>query len=86
MLRALPFLLAWFAAGCQAATDSNQCRLDGEVVCPGNFVGYSCQSASQPGPNCSAGTLEPDGETGYCCAVDSCPLDSTTAGCAGSSD
>ncbi len=48
-------LLAWtFTTGCsvsaKATTGSNggQCRIDAEVLCPGNFVGYSCQGESKP--------------------------------------
>jgi len=66
-------LLAWpFAAACGSDTNGanvSACRIDTDVVCPGNFVGYSCQGKSKPSPSCGAGTLESDGETGYCCGV-----------------
>ena len=32
-------------------------------------MGYSCQGERKPSPNCGAGTLEEDGELGYCCGV-----------------
>ncbi|MEI9938638.1 MAG: hypothetical protein WDO69_15580 [Pseudomonadota bacterium] len=83
-------LLAWaLVTACTVTTnDSNdpnasQCRLDDAVVCPGNFVGYSCQGVLKPSPTCGTGTVEADGETGYCCGVDStdtCVVD-TAAGC-----
>jgi hypothetical protein len=66
-------VLAWaFASGCTVnANDSNatQCRIDSNVLCTGNFVGYSCQGDRQPSLDCGAGTVEADGETGYCCGV-----------------
>jgi hypothetical protein len=69
-------LLAWsFATGCTvSATGSgdsraSQCRIDTDVICPGDFVGYSCQGESKPSPSCGAGTLQSDGEIGYCCGV-----------------
>ena len=63
------------AMGCGVSTTGSsdskapQCRLDTDVLCPGNFIGYSCQGESKPPGSCSEGTLEFDGEVGYCCAV-----------------
>ncbi len=79
--------LAWaFTTGCTVNTnDSNatECRIDGNVVCTGNFVGYSCQGDQKPSLDCGVGTTEADGETGYCCGVGAtseCVVD-TLAGC-----
>jgi len=59
------------ACGPSATGTSNahasQCRIDTDVFCPGNFVGYSCQGEAKPPGMCSDGTLEFDGEIGYCC-------------------
>jgi len=80
-------LLAWASAtGCTVTTnDSNatECRIDSNVVCSGNFVGYSCQGDQKPASNCGTGTTEADGETGYCCGVaatNACVVDDA-AGC-----
>jgi hypothetical protein len=69
-------LLAWMlTTGCGVSTtgskgtDESQCRIDTAVLCPGNFVGYSCQGEAKPSPDCSDGTLELDGEIAYCCEV-----------------
>jgi hypothetical protein len=89
----LLLLACWFETGCTvSATGSggsraSQCRVDTDVVCPGDFVGYSCQGESKPSPSCGAGTLESDGEIGYCCGVSvaaGCVID-TTLGCVESS-
>lgn len=76
-------LLAWvMAAACTVSPNPSQCRLDTDVLCPGDFVGYSCQGGSKPSASCGNGTLESDGETGYCCAVESaatCVVDPSTA-------
>jgi hypothetical protein len=48
---------------------ASQCRIDSDVLCPGNFVGYSCQGEAKPSDSCSDGTLQFDGEIGYCCEV-----------------
>jgi len=71
---ALLFLASVLATSCgpsSTGSDSkaSQCRIDTDVLCPGNFVGYSCQGESKPPGSCSDGTLEFDGEIGYCCAV-----------------
>ncbi|HYQ43578.1 MAG TPA: hypothetical protein VER11_16465 [Polyangiaceae bacterium] len=72
---ALFLLASAFAVGCEVKAtgapdgSASQCRIDTDVLCPGNFVGYSCQGDSKPAPACGAGTLEFDGEVGYCCEV-----------------
>ncbi|MEI9954334.1 MAG: hypothetical protein WDO74_36530 [Pseudomonadota bacterium] len=79
-------LLAWtFATGCDGTngSDASPCRIDTDVLCPGNFVGYSCQSEAKPSPTCGPGTHESDGEIGYCCEVQNtgrCEVDAS-AGC-----
>lgn len=80
-------IAAAFAIACSVhatgTTDSSQCRIDSDVLCPGDFVGYSCQGETKPAPTCSEGTLEFDGEVGYCCpTTDSCAIDASAAGCA----
>jgi hypothetical protein len=79
-------LLVWsFALGCSTSANPNQCRVDTDVLCPGDFVGYSCQGESKPSATCGAGTLQSDGETGYCCGVQNpgkCVAD-TSSGCEG---
>jgi hypothetical protein len=83
---ALLLLAIAFATACTVtAGDSspNQCRIDTAVLCSGNSVGYSCRGALAPKASCGPGTAESDGETGYCCAVQSsssCAID-TAAGC-----
>ena len=85
-LSALAFLPALIAVGCKAnasSSDDSQCRIDGNVICPGDFVGYSCAGDLQPTTTCGQGTTEDDGETAYCCGVQStgaCVVD-TLAGC-----
>jgi len=66
-------LLASCGPSSTGTSDSkaSQCRIDTEVLCPGNFVGYSCQGEAKPPGSCGDGTLEFDGEIGYCCAVQS---------------
>jgi hypothetical protein len=82
-VRALLLLALTLATGCGVSTEARQCRIDTAVLCPGDFVGYSCQGESKPSPTCGAGTLEDDGEIGYCCAVQNggtCVVDAG-AGC-----
>jgi hypothetical protein len=72
---ALLLLVATLITSCGVSTTgtsdskASQCRIDTDVLCPGNFVGYSCQGDAKPPGSCSDGTLEFDGEIGYCCAV-----------------
>jgi hypothetical protein len=84
-------LLVWaVTTGCTVQTNGSspsECRVDGNVSCTGNFLGYSCQGDLQPSLDCGAGTTEPDGETGYCCrsgAAGACAV-ADQAGCAGAS-
>jgi len=88
VLRASGLLfLAWaFATACTVSAGNgaraSQCRIDTAVLCPGDFVGYSCQGESKPSLTCGAGTLEEDGEIGYCCGVRDtgpCVVDTTTS-------
>ncbi len=84
------FLFMWaFAMGCSVSTNgsndanANECRIDSAVLCTANSVGYSCQGDLKPSSACGPGTTEADGETAYCCQVEtanSCVADSA-AGC-----